>query len=206
MPGFKFDEWEAKTGEIAFSVSPRHMVDIQVSCTKTVEVYGVREAEEILLKAGPEFRLRTKIEGFEKVRVKGPDKTTYGVKVIESPLQNGELISDEKPPVIPMPEASNLLLKMREMSRAHHVASRMPVLEPEDGQFFRSYEIDDDDEVLFEEEAFEKAKALRKEKADAKKAKAHKDAEAGETRQEAPSEAPKQKTDVPPPDTATAAE
>lgn len=214
MPVFNAQEWEAKKGTIAFAVTPRHMVDIWVSCTKEVQVLGVRDQTEIPLKSGTTFRFLGKLEGYEKVKVKGTGQTQYGIKVIETPLQNGEDISDERPPVIPVPEPSNLLLKMRQMSRAHHVASRMPVLEPEDGPSFRSYEFDDDDDVLFEEEAFAKRQEERKTKAEnAIKAEGRKEPEADPAKQNAAhsdgepqGEGSKQKNDPPPPEHAKAAE
>lgn len=183
MPEYDAKEWQARTGEVRFSLTPRHMVDVWISCTKVVSVFGVQGEASTLLKSGSEFRFRGQVKGFEELLIVGAPSTPFGLKVRERPLQNGEDISDEKPPVISLPEPSNLVAKMRRMAAEHHRQFRMPVLDPEDGPSFNRYEIDDDDQdVLFEEEAFERHQKLKAEKAAKakadKEAKARKDAEA----------------------------
>lgn len=156
------NEWQAIKGQKTIKITTREMVDIWVSSSKTVQVFGVRQAEKIPLKTGSEFRFREKLFDFEKLEIVGTGQTKFGLKVKTRPIQNGEYNSGIKAPVITLPEPGNLLIQMRRMSRAHHEANRLPVLEPEENQSFRSYEYDDDQEVLFEEEAYEKAIEARK--------------------------------------------
>lgn len=187
----EFDEtWSAQKGETRIDLTPRHMVDVWVSCAQKVQVLGVPEEAEkaaVVLKSGEEFRFRAPLYGFRELIVKGPEKVEYGLRLVHSPRQNGEVISDEKPPVLTLPEPSNLVLQMRRLTEQHHARNRMPVLEPEDGPGFMRYEFEDEDEVLFEEEAYTKAvkeakeakkkEAEEKEKAEAE-AKGRKEPEA----------------------------
>lgn len=160
-----FNDWQAIKGQKTIKITPREMVDIWVSCSKPVQVFGVREKEAIPLKTGTEFRFREKLFDFEKILIVGTGQTRFGLRVHNRPLQNGEYNSGEKAPVISLPEPGNLLVQMRRMSRAHHEANRMPVLEPEEHSGFTSYEYDEDQEVLFEEEAYELAMKTKKEAA-----------------------------------------
>lgn len=203
MPEFRADEWRPVQGECYVETSPRHFLDIQVSCTKEVRVFGVCEEKKTLLKSGTEFRFRGQVKGFEKVLIQGTGETPFGARVLDCPMQDGEYNSGVKAPVIELPEASNLVLKMRQIARAHHQATRSPVLEPEDFISFGRYEFEDDQEVLFEEEALEKAEAETKAKAKARKEAAAKAAQEAQEKPQEPQQAPKA---VPPAPTAEAAE
>lgn len=174
------DEWSSRKGTVAFSVEPKgHQIDIWVSCTKPVSVYGVSKDQETLLKAGSEFRFRKKVRGYLKVRIKGTGQTAFGLKVVERPLSEIDYNSGEKAPVVELPEPSNLVARFRAIARAHHQGNSMPVLEPEDGPSFGRYEVDDEAEIMFEEEAWQKRQEERKVAArKAKEAEARKDAEA----------------------------
>lgn len=208
MPEYNEIEWRHVEDTRVIPITERHMCDLWVSCTEAVQVFGVREGKKTLLKAGTEFRFRAQVKGYEALEVTG--KVPFGLKAITSPLQVGEYNSGERPPVVSMPEPSNLLQRMRQIARAHHEMSRMPVLEPDDFPSFGRYEIeDDDDEVLFEEEAHErrveKARAKQKELAQAKK---KQEAQAADVKDREPkppapsdkgAEAPKGGSAVPPP-------
>lgn len=170
MPAFNADEWNPIKGTYAFQVDEKHMVDIWVSCTKTVTVFGVSKKGRIVLKSGTEFRFRGQVKGFRKIEIVGTGQTLFGLKVRETAMQNGEDISDEKPLVLSLPEPSNLVLKMRRLAAEHHSRNRMPVLEPEDGPSFGRYEYEDEEEVLFEEEAFAKSQEEAKKRKEAKEA------------------------------------
>lgn len=176
MPAYNSHEWQAAKGEISIEISRRHFIDIQVSCTKTVQVHGLRKTKghaSVVLRSGTEFILKGPVKGFDQIIVKGTGQTPFGLRVRHLALQDGEYNSGERPPVVALPEPSNLVQKMRQMAADHHRFQRMPVLEPGEGGYFSRYEVDDDeDEVLFEEEAFEKHKA---EKAAAAKKKAEED-------------------------------
>lgn len=162
MPVYDQEEWKPRKGTFAFSITSRHMVDIWVSCTKTVKVFGVQGTEATLLKAGEEFRFRSQLRGYDKVRLVGTGQTEFGVKIAESPIQDGEPNNGEKAPVLQLPEPSNMLLRMRQIQKEHAAFSRYPVLEPEEFPSFGRYEVDEDDEVLFEEEAIAAAQEKRK--------------------------------------------
>lgn len=172
MPEYRSDEWQAIKGEFYLPLTERHMVDLWISCTETVQVLGVLDGEKRLLKSGKEFRFRGQVKGFASLEV--TSNAPFGLKVRHVPLQVGEYNSGERSPVVSLPEPSNLLLKMRQMQREHHVQSRMPVLDPDDFGTFGRYEVEDDQECLFEEEAYEKrlkeAKAKRDKKAAQEKA------------------------------------
>lgn len=161
------NEWFAKKGKFSFSVSERHMVDIRVSCAKTVKVYGVREGKSVQLKSGENFRFREKVYGFEKITIAGTGETEFGLCITEGPLREIDYNSGEKAPVVELPEPSNLVARMRAIARSHHSRSMYPVLDPEDTPSFARYEHDDEDELLFEEEAWDKIREAR----EAKKAK-----------------------------------
>lgn len=209
MPEYKSNEWRAVEEEAEFEVAPRHFVDLQVSCTKPVQVFGLLGQASTLLKTGQEFRFRGQVKGFEKILVKGVTKTPFGLRLVEEALSDGEYNSGEKAPVVSMPEPSNLLLKMRNMAREHHMRNRMPVLEPDEYPSFGRYEIDDDvDEVLFEEEAIERYQEKRKKEKEEAEAKARKDAEAKAAPQApaAPQEPPSPKPPKEPPKAQEAAE
>lgn len=208
MPEFKSNEWRPVDGKAEFEVTPRHFVDLQVSCTETVKVYGLLGSSATLLKSGTEFRFRGQVKGFEKIAVEGKSKVPFGLRLVELALMDGEPNSGERPPVVSMPEPSNLLLKMRQIAREHHLRSRMPVLEPEDFASFGRYEIEDEDEeVLFEEEAFQKAQDERKAKAEAAaKAREEAEAKAAPQAQKPPQEAVKPKEPEKPHEAPKAAE
>lgn len=172
MPEFKDTEWRYVEKSKTIPLTPRHYVDIQVSCVEPVQVLGLREGKATVLKAGKEFRFKAQVKGFEALEVVGT--VPFGLREVTKPMQLGENNSGERPPVTSMPEPSNLLLKMRQLARAHHEFSRMPVLEPDDFPSFGRYEMDDEDDVLFEEEAYERHQKAKAEKA--AKAKAEKEA------------------------------
>lgn len=180
----EFDsEWQATKGSFEFEVSEAHQVDLWVSCTKKVQVLGLpaeKGKAAVVLKSGEEFRFRAPLYGFRKVIVQGTGETPFGLRARHSPRQPDEVIDPEPAKVLSLPEPSNLVAKMRRLAAEHHRFNRMPVLEPEEGASFGRYEFDDEDEVLFEEEAFAKSQEEAKErraKAEAA-AKARKDAEA----------------------------
>lgn len=201
------NEWTSRKGIVSFSITEAHMVDIWVSCTKTVTVFGVCQGEKTTLKAGTEFRFRQKIKGFSQIKVAGTGQTPFGLKVLERPLEELDYNSGERPPVVELPEPSNLVARFREMARAHHAGNRWPVLEPEDTPSFGRYEIEDDEDVLFEEEAW--SKRQEEKKAAAAEAKARKEAEATKASHEPPQQptaAPEPAKAVDPPPPATAAE
>lgn len=206
MPVFDAYEWESVEAEKVIDITRRHMVDIQVSCTELVHVFGLREEADhdpVRLQIGRQFRFRQVLRGFDQVRIAAAKP--FGLRVIHSPRQDGEEISTEKPPVVSLPEPGNLVLKMRQMARAHHMQNRAPVLEPEDGPSFSRYEVDDDDELLFEEEAFEQAKErAEKRKQEAAERKAQQDA--SQEAQEGASQRPNGEEGVAPPETPKAAE
>lgn len=165
MPDFDATDWRACKGERKLELTPRHMVDAWVSCTETVTLSVVPndpEADEVLLRAGAEFRFRAPVHGCKTLVIRGRSATPYGLRLRHRPMQNGEPLSDEKPPVVALPEPGNLVAKMRQIAAQHHNQHRMPVLEPEDGPSLFRYEVDDDDEVLFEEEAHEKRQKEKK--------------------------------------------
>lgn len=201
MQGSRHD-WQAYKGTFKRTITARENIDLRVSCTKPVQVFGMRGAEKILLKAGENFRFLDTLRGFSALMIKGPRDTEYGFRLIHQPRQQGEANSGEKPPVLQLPEPSNLVQQFRRMQRDHHVSNRSPVLEPEDG-FFRSYELDEDEDFLFEEEI-----AAR----NAAEAKARKEAEAEAEQQEARTpperleEPPSENTSDDPPPLAEAAE
>lgn len=182
MREFDSREWKIGKGIEVFPITARHQVDIWVSCPKPVQVRALPEGKSrdpVVLRSGTEFRFRAPLYGFVEVQIVGTGDTAFGMAVRHSPRQNGEPLSDERPPVIHLGEPSNLVAKMRQMARAHHQRNRLPVLEPEDGDFFNRYEIGDDDEVLFEEEAYEKRVQEKKDAAKKKaEAEARKEAEA----------------------------
>jgi hypothetical protein len=170
VPEFNSNEWYPKKGKVTLQTTARHMVDIWVSCSKTVKVFGLSEKGATLLKSGEEFRFRGQVKGFEKIVIEGTGQTPFGLKVRQSALQDGEPNSGEKAPVISLPEPSNLLQQINRMQREHHAARRMAVLEPEEGDaFFNRHVLDDDEDFLFEEELLAKAQEAEE--------KARKDAE-----------------------------
>lgn len=207
MPVFDGEEWQAGHGDVEIEVTSRHMVDVQVSCTKTVQLLGVPGTpgtSAVVLKTGTEWRFRGPVKNFEKIVIRGTGQTPFGFRIDHSPRQHGEPLSDERPPVVDLPEPSNLVAKMRRMAQDHHRFSRMPVLEPEDGPSFARYEYEDEDELDFEEEAYEKALARReKEKEEKAKSKGRKEPEdvADPPAPEPPEEPapPKKQADPPPP-------
>lgn len=192
MQVYDFFEWSAQKDPLELELSERSYVDIRVSCTHPVKVFGVSGPATTLLKVGQEFRFNGRVRGFDRLRIEGEKEFGIRYRVVE--LQDGEDISPEKPPVVSLPEPSNLVLKMRQLSRAHHKQNRMPVLEPEDGPSFGSYEHDDDEELLFEEELLAKRLEERKKAKEEAKAKARKEAE-----DEAALAKPPQKALEPPP-------
>lgn len=198
MPEFDGSEWRHAKGEVVIEVTPRHMVDISVSCTKPVQVLGVpgtSGVSAVVLRTGSEFRFRGPVKNFAKIVIRGTGETPFGLRVIHSPRQNGEPLSDEKPPVIDLGEPSNLVAKMRRMAADAHRFRRMPVLEPEDGPSLNRYEVDDDAELLFEEEWLEQR---QQELEEAKKAKARKDAEDDGTAHDDEASPPKERLKAPP--------
>lgn len=158
MPVFRSDEWSKVTGSVDIAISDRENVDVWVSCTHPVSVFGVSGEEETSLAAGATFRFRNVVQGYEALRVTGSPGVAFGLKVTTRPRQLAEHNDQVKAPVIPVPEPTNLVWRMREMARQHHAARRMPLLEPED-MGFRSYELDDEEEAVFEEELFRSARS-----------------------------------------------
>lgn len=160
------NDWEVIKKQKVVAVSPRHHIDVQVSSTDIVTVSALPEdqTEYIPIRSGHSFRLLTPLEGFQKIKISAP--TEFGLKLIHKPRQYGEPNSGEKAPVVTMPEPSNLVLKMRQIAAQHHRETRAPVLEPEEASFLRSYEHDDDAELLFEEEAIERHQQQQQQKAE----------------------------------------
>lgn len=195
MPEFRSDEWESVEKSRRIELTERHMVDLWVASKETVGVFGVRGKASTLLKSGKEFRFRGQVKGFEALEVIGTGP--FGLKCRASELQVGEYNSGIKAPVVDVPEPSNLLLRMRQIARAHHEATRIPVLDQDEFPSFGRYEADDDEELMFEEEAFEKRQEdARKAKAEAA-AKARKEAEAKAGEAHAPAAAPERPVDGP---------
>ena len=173
MPEYNAQEWEAVPKQIKIPLQRKHQIDLWISCTEDVQVFGVPQEKEkapVILRTGKEFRFRSPLVGFSALQIKS--KVEFGMKLVHSPRQDGENISDEKPPVVTMPEPDNLVWKMRQIAEANARQGRMPVLEPDEATGFQSYEYEDDQELMFEEEEIEhkreqreKAKAAAKKKA-----------------------------------------
>lgn len=178
------NEWAKGQDEEAIEITERHMVDLWVASEQKVQVLGLPQekgSSPVVLHSGEVFRFRQTLTGFSDLIIRS--EGSFGYRCKHRPRQAGEYNSGEKPPVVPQIEPSNLLLKMRQMARAHHEQQRMPVLEPEDGPSFNRYEVDDEADLMFEEEALE---AYKEKKAAEKLKQAAKNASQAQQQSEAP--------------------
>ena len=132
-------DWAAGNGRVEIEIARSHEVKIWVSCTKTVQLRGLRGSEEVPLKTGSEFTLRAKVQGFTKLVLIGTGRTPFGYRVLETEKQYGEPINNENPPSPPMPNNSNLLLQMQNIFREERKSKSAPYMDPEDLPFQHRY-------------------------------------------------------------------
>lgn len=151
MPDYNIEEWQRAVGKTTIDVEERHYIQIQVSCSQDVQVFGVSKEAEIPLKIGREFKFKAKTAGLDQVIIKGKPATPYGLCIKHRAIQDGDPIDHENPPSPPIPGEGNMLLKIRSIMQQQARNNRQPVLEPEDLPFATRYEIEDDDD-RFEEE------------------------------------------------------
>lgn len=166
MRVFNADEWHVGMGVVSIETAPVQSLDLSVSCTEAVEVYGMREGAEhaVLLhvtKGSETFR--AKFKGFVSIDLYGPDKVEFGYRAITRVMQDGEPIDHENPPAPPAPNPKNMLAQIRQLMRDEFTRNRLHLLEPEELPFADRYLVDEDD-YDFEEERGAKALAARKRK------------------------------------------
>lgn len=150
MPDYK-NEWLVSKATKKIPTSNAHQLEISVSCTQDVQLFGVRGSEKVPLKIGREWRFKTRVKGFDRLELKGKPAVEYGYRVVSRPVQDGEPLNSDNPPAVPLDTGDNLLLQVKRLMRDEFNRNRSPVLEPEDLPWASRYEIDDDD-FDFEEE------------------------------------------------------
>lgn len=195
-------EWNVASESTDIEVEPGHAISVRVSCTKTVQLLGVRGSTEIPIKCAPEFRWRGRIEGFDLLRIKGEKAVPYGFQVVDMPSPRAERLNHDDPPAIPPPDASaNLLLQIRKAMSAQAAMARLPVMEPDQLDPWRDRYVVEDDDFRFEEQIG--AEELQKREERKKKATEAKAAAAQKAKAEAATESvteppPPQKPETPP--------
>lgn len=158
MRDFNAEEWNAAKGTRKIELSAVHFIEITVSCSKAVQLLGVRGDKKVPFQSGNSFRFRGKVQGFDYLELKGTGQTEFGWRLRELPRQDGEPLNHDNPPAPPMPGNENMLLAMRRIFQQELRRNRSPVMEPED--LPDRYSIDDDD-WEFEEELAERLQAER---------------------------------------------
>ena len=157
---FDATEWQAGKGREKIALSEIHQIEISVSCTQDVQLFGVSEDKTVPLKIGREFRIRCKTKGFLHLELKGKPQVEFGYRIRTIERQDGEPLNSDNPPDPPMPGQDNLLLQMRRIMNENMRRDRPPVLEPEGlGPFGTRYEVDEDDYRFEEDIAFEAQQA-----------------------------------------------
>lgn len=151
-------EWRKGVGKTVVPSTNVHQVEILVSCSKEVQVFGMCKGEAIPLKVGKEFRFKAKALGFESFVLSGTGQTEYGFRVKELARQDGEPLNADNPPAPPLPRSDNLVQKLHSIMRENARRQRLPVLEPDSDFFSMRYAIEEDDGE-FEEEIIERLKA-----------------------------------------------
>lgn len=170
MLEFNADEWSVAKGSRKIELTERHYLEVRVSCTKMVTVYGVSGQKKVPLQSGTQFRCRARTTGFTHVEIKGTGQTEFGYTTRQIPIQDGEPLTHEKPAAPPLPSATNLVAQIARTIRQEMRYQRDPVMEPEDHPFATRYEVDDDD-FEFEEDIVERTRREKKEARERAKAK-----------------------------------
>lgn len=152
MQVFDAKNWKVEKGETLLPLdTSRREIALQVSCTEEVQLLGVYEGQKIPLKIGKDYRVKVETRQFSSLILKGKPGVEYGFNYQDRERQDGEAVDNSNPPPPPMPNNSNFLLQVRNIMRQELNRTRLPTMDPEDAQFI-NYDIDDEDEGLFEEE------------------------------------------------------
>lgn len=172
------DTWVVAKGQVVVDLVGVDWIKIAWSCTKPVQVQGVRGEEKIPLQTNPQGQLRAKAKGFRQVILKGTGETPFGYSLRVAEASKAKEVDHSDPPAIPLPQPSNLIQYLQQESRRmNQMFGRR--LEPEQLPGASRYEIEDDD-WAFEEELFASPKQTRDTDVAEKQTKEEKPAPAGD--------------------------
>lgn len=153
MLEFNAHDWKVAEKKVTFDLDEATcFVQVRVSSTQAVTLYGVRGKARIPLQSGPQYRCRAKVEAFDALELEAEVAFGYTFDILER--QDGEPIDHENPPAIPMPSPKNLVQQFQQMMRDQARRKRLPIAEPEDLPGSARYAIEDED-FDFEEEIFQ---------------------------------------------------
>lgn len=158
MREFEASEYENHSKEVRLELSQRSNVHLRAVSPKPLKMFGLREGEKVLLETGTTIAIRKTLTGFQALLLVPYGQQSFSLAHDIRERQLAEYNSGERPPIVDMPEPSNLVWKMRQLAKAEHDRSRVPVLEPEN---LARYEYDDDAELMFEEEWLAKVQQQR---------------------------------------------
>ena len=161
MRDYDLKKWSRATGETRLRAEPKQRVSIRAASSKPLRISRLDGDRKIPIRSGCEVELVCSTEDCEVFAIDGTGKTVYGYSFETVQLQEAEPINHDDPPAVPAPGNSNLILQMRQLFQEQMAATRLPVLEPEDSPFAGRYELDEADDLLFEEEIAEQARQAR---------------------------------------------